>query len=45
MKVELFNKLSMGLYREALNSTTARKHLAPLIKAVCLAFNDLQELG
>ncbi|CBJ28739.1 Hypothetical leucine rich repeat protein [Ectocarpus siliculosus] len=43
IKVELYNKLSTGLYREVLDSPTGR-HIHPLIKAVCLAFNDLQEL-
>ncbi|CAB1100514.1 unnamed protein product [Ectocarpus sp. CCAP 1310/34] len=43
LKVELYNKLSTGLYREVLDSPTGR-HIHPLIKAVCLAFNDLQEL-
>lgn len=42
-KVELYNKLSTGLYREVLDSPTGR-HIQPLIKAVCLAFMDLQEL-
>eukprot|EP00904_Undaria_pinnatifida_P013966 jgi/Undpi1/96/HiC_scaffold_1.g00096.m1 len=43
IKVELFNKLSTGLYREVLDSPTGRR-IGPLIKAVCLAFADLQEL-
>lgn len=42
-KVELHNKLSTGLYREVLDSPTGR-FIQPLIKAVCLAFTDLQEL-
>ncbi|CAM9235935.1 unnamed protein product, partial [Scytosiphon promiscuus] len=43
IKVELYNKLSTGLYREVLDSPTGRR-IQPLIKAVCLAFTDLQEL-
>eukprot|EP00752_Nemacystus_decipiens_P010102 g9003.t1 len=43
IKVELYNKLSTGLYREVLDSPTGR-FIQPLIKAVCLAFTDLQEL-
>lgn len=42
-KVELHNKLSTGLYREVLDSPTGR-FIQPLIKAVCLAFTDLQGL-
>lgn len=44
MKVELFNKLSTGLYREVLDSPTGQ-YIQPLVKAVCLAFVDLHELG
>lgn len=42
-KVELYNKLSTGLYREVLDSPTGL-HIRPLVKAVCLAFTDLHEL-
>lgn len=42
-KVELYNNLSTALYREVLDSPTGR-FIQPLIKAVCLAFTDLQEL-
>lgn len=41
--MELYNKLSTGVYREVLDSPTGR-FIQPLIKAVCLAFTDLQEL-
>lgn len=42
-KVELVNKLSVGLYREVVNSPSGR-HILPLVKAVCHAFTDLHEL-
>lgn len=41
--MELFDKLSTGLYREVVHSP-AGCNLLPLVKAVCRAFTDLQEL-
>lgn len=42
-KIELVNKLSAGLYREVMGSPV-EIFLLPLVKAVCRAFTDLQEL-
>lgn len=44
LELDLLDKLTTGLYREALGSAAAQ-NITPLLKAVCKSFTDLYDLA